>query len=63
MALNLESLLLVAVTALVTGGSNALGIWLVSRHLINRLERNGKQHPEVPESSRSTYPAVEVRPR
>lgn len=42
--MTLESILTIALTALITGGSNALGIWLVSKHLISRIERgNGKR--------------------
>ena len=47
--INIDSLVLIGVTAIVTGAGtgagSALGVWLVSRHLIKRLdkEQGGKK--------------------
>jgi len=40
--MNIENFLIISVTAIITGASNAFGIWLVSRHIIQRIDGNKK---------------------
>lgn len=41
--INIETLITVSITAIVMGASNTLGIWIVSTHLIKRLEKAKKE--------------------
>ncbi len=41
--IDFTTIITIALMAIITGASNAFGIWLVSKHLIKRLENEKKE--------------------